>query len=54
MKSNWETTEFIRTIKITQEDYDFINAQKFKKSAAGFLKMIIAEYRKPNLFKKKK
>lgn len=39
------TTEYVKVIKINKEDYDFINANKKKKSAAGFLKEIIKEHK---------
>ncbi len=49
-----ETTRFTKAIKITPEDLEWIKKNKKKKSAAGFLEYVIAEFRKPNLFKKKK
>lgn len=50
---NWETSKYEKVIKITKEDLDWIKENKGKKSAAGFLKQILEEFKKPNLFKKK-
>lgn len=51
---DYKTSVFIKTIGITEDDYEWIQQIKGKKSAAGFLKQLIEEYRKPNLFKRKK
>jgi predicted CopG family antitoxin len=42
---DWETTRFTKSIKITEEDYECVKENKGKKSAAGFLKPIIKQYR---------
>lgn len=51
---DYNTTRFIKRIALTEEDYDWIRKNKGKKSAAGFLEAVLEEYRKPNLFKKRK
>lgn len=51
---DYKTSVFKKTIGITEQDYLWIKEQKGKKSAAGFLKTILEEYRKPNLFKRRK
>ncbi len=42
---NSETTEYTKGIRITEEDYDWIRKNKKKKSAAGFLREIIKQYK---------
>lgn len=51
MPRDSKTTRFKKIIALSEEHYDWIKEHKGKKSAAGFLEMIIEEYRKPNLFK---
>jgi predicted CopG family antitoxin len=50
--TTWLQSRFKKAIRITLEDYEWILQNKGKKSAAGFLQQILAEYKKPNLFKK--
>ena len=38
---DFKTSEFTKTVGITEEDLDYLKAVKGKKSAAGFLKEII-------------
>lgn len=38
---DWNTTRFTKRIALTEEDYEWINLNKGKKSAAGFLEQII-------------
>lgn len=42
---DFKTSEFVKVIGLTEEDYDWIKMAKGKKSAAGFLKEIIKEYK---------
>lgn len=42
---DWETTRFTKSIKLTEEDLEWIRENKGKKSAAGFLEFIINKYR---------
>lgn len=42
---DWNTTRFKKRIALTDEDYLWINKHKDKKSAAGFLELIIKEYK---------
>lgn len=51
---DYKTTRFTKRIAITEEDYQWLLVNKGKKSAAGFLETVIADYKKPNLFKKGK
>ena len=41
-------TRFIKVIRLTQEDYDWINQYRKKKTAAGFLEHIINNYQNGN------
>lgn len=43
---DFKNSEFVKTIGITLEDYDFINLNRHKKSRAGMLKEIINYYKK--------
>jgi hypothetical protein len=51
---NWKTTRYIKGIKITEEDYLWIQENKKKKSAAGFLEQIIALIKNSKQFRKMK
>ena len=42
---NSETTIYVKGIRLTLEDYNWIKENKGKKSAAGFLKEIINFYK---------
>ena len=42
----WDKSEFKKIIAITQEDFDFIDKIRKKKSKAGKLKEIIEFYKK--------
>ena len=42
---DFKTSEFIKTVGITEEDYDYLKMAKGKKSAAGFLREIIKQYK---------
>lgn len=42
---DYKTSEFKKTIGITEQDLDWIRENKKKKSAAGFLKEIINLYK---------
>ncbi len=42
---DFKTSEFTKTVGITEEDLDYLKAVKGKKSAAGFLKEIINLYK---------
>ena len=44
-----KTTKYTKGIRITEQDYEFINAVKSKKSAAGFLEYIIKTYKDANV-----
>jgi hypothetical protein len=46
---NSKTTRYTKGVRITEEDYDFINAVKSKKSAAGKLEEIIKLYKNANV-----
>ena len=41
---DYKTSEFVKTIGITLEHYNFIDQRRFKKSRAGFLKKVIDFY----------
>jgi hypothetical protein len=41
---DYKTSEFIKTIGLTLEHYNFIDRVRAKKSRAGFLKMVIDLY----------
>jgi len=43
---DFKNSEFVKTIGITLDDYNFINLNRYKKSRAGMLKKIISHYRK--------
>lgn len=45
---NSKTTKYVKGIRITKEHYEFINAKKSKKSAAGFLEHILNQFIKTN------
>lgn len=45
---NWETSEFTKIIRVSEEDYLYILATKNKKSIAGRLKEIIEYYKYEN------
>ena len=51
---DFKDSRFQARIRITQDDLDWIKENKGQKSAAGFLESVLEEYRKPNLFKKRK
>lgn len=51
---NYDDNKYKSRIRITPKDLDWIKKNKEKKSAAAFLEEIIEEFRKPNLFKRKK
>ena len=40
----FENSEFVKTIGVTQDHFDYIVANRGKKSRAGFLKSIIEFY----------
>lgn len=44
-KNGWEKTKFVKRIRISEENLDFINKTKQKKSMAGRLNEIINKYR---------
>jgi hypothetical protein len=46
---NSDTTRFTKGARLTEEDYEFINAAKSKKSAAGKLEEIIKFYKDANV-----
>ena len=48
---DYKTSRFTKRIGITDDDLGWILDTKGKKSAAGRLEEIIAEARRPNLFK---
>lgn len=48
---DFKTSRFTKRIGLTNEDMEYILGIKGKKSAAGKLEEIIAEHRKPDLFK---
>ena len=41
----WAESEFVRVIRISQKDYNFLNKIRGKKSKAGMLKEIIKQYK---------
>jgi len=43
---NWKTSKYTKTIGIKPEKLDWIKKNKGKKSAAGFLDIIINNYKK--------
>ena len=47
----WDKSEFKKIIAITQEDFDFIDKIRKKKSKAGKLKEIIEFYKKYGIVK---
>lgn len=51
---DFNTTRFTKRVAITEEDLAYINSVKGKKSAAGKLEEIIAEHKRPDLFKSTK
>ena len=42
----FNNSEYQARIRLTQEDLDWLNGTKQKKSAAGFLREIIKQYKK--------
>jgi hypothetical protein len=48
---DFSQSEFVKTIGITAEHYNFIDRGRFKKSRAGFLKGIIEFYITKNKLK---
>lgn len=48
---DFNTTRFTKRIAITEDDLQYIASIKGKKSAAGKLEEIIADHKKPSLFK---
>lgn len=53
-KNGFEGNDYSARIRIKPVDLDWLKGNKDKKSAAAFLAQIIEEYRKPNLFKRRK
>lgn len=44
-RSNWATSEYTKAIGIKPEQLEWIKQNKGKKSAAGFLDIIIQKYK---------
>lgn len=53
-KNGFEGNEYSARIRIKPIDLEWLKTNKQNKSAAAFLSDVIAEYKKPNLFKRRK